>query len=309
MKKAATEGLVPRSPAVVRTAARLLAHLVEHELPQGAVLSAQPLADALGVSRFPVQQALAWLVDQGVAVRPNGRGYELAGTRAALQKLLKAHAEPASQSPYLRLAQDRIAGRLPKEITEQGLAKLYGLTRMQLAPILHRMAQEGWVRRKSGHGWQFTEIIDSPQSHTDAYMFRMAIEPAAILTPTWHLDPAAIARLRAEQTALHDGRLGRITGEDLFEIGARFHETLVRMSNNGYFVSSLVRINQLRRLVEYQAMARPVSYQQQNVEHLALLDLLEKGQRRPAAAFLRRHLNVVLHHKQAHLARNAGGSA
>jgi DNA-binding GntR family transcriptional regulator len=302
---APAERLAPRSPAVVKTATRLMAHLVENEVPQGATLSAQPLADILGVSRFPVQQALAWLVENGVAVQPNGRGYELSGAKAALQRLLKAHAEPAAASPYLKLAQDRIAGLLPKEITEQGLAKLYGLTRMQLAPILHRMAQEGWIKRKSGHGWQFTEIIDSPQSHADAYMFRMAIEPAAILTPTYRVDPVAIARLRAEQTALRDGKLGKITGEDLFEIGARFHQTIIGFSNNGYFVSSLERINQLRRLVEYRAMAQPGFYQQQNVEHIELLDLLEKGQRRPAASFLRRHLNVVLHHKLDALARNS----
>ncbi len=305
MKQAAAKALVSRSPAVVRTAARLMAHLVASEVPAGATLSAQPLADALGVSRFPVQQALGWMVENGVAVQPGGRGYELSGSKAALQKLLKAHAEPPSASPYLRVAQDRIAGLLPKEITEQGLAKLYGLTRMQLAPILHRMAQEGWVKRKSGHGWQFTEIIDSPQSQTDAYMFRMAIEPAAILTPTYRVDPAAIARLRAEQTALREGRLGRITGEDLFEIGARFHETIIRFSHNSYFISSLERINQLRRLLEYRAMAQPGFYQQQNVEHLELLELLEKGQRRPAASFLRRHLNVVLHHKLETLARDA----
>jgi len=289
--------LMPRSPAVVKTAARLMAYLVDSGTPKGATLSAQPLADALGVSRFPVQQALAWMVEQGVAIQPNGRGYELAAGKPALQKLVHKYMPPASASPYLVLAQDRLSGLLPKEITEQGLAKLYGLTRTQLAPVLHRMAQEGCIKRKSGHGWQFTEIIDSPQSHADAYMFRMAIEPAALLCPTYTLDPAALSRLRAEQEALRDGRLGAITGEDLFELGARFHETIIRFSNNSYFISSLVRINQLRRLLEYRAMAKPGFYLHQNLEHLALLDMLEKGQRRPAATFLRRHLKVVLQHK------------
>jgi DNA-binding GntR family transcriptional regulator len=251
-----------------------------------------------------VQQALAWLVEQGAAVQPNGRGFELSATKAGMQRLIREHVGPDSISPYMKLAQDRIAGLLPKEVTEQGLAKMYGLTRMQLAPILHRMAQEGWIRRKSGHGWQFTEIIDSPQSHADAYMFRMAVEPAAILAPTYEVDPLAIARLRAEQIGLRDGRLGKITSVDLFEIGARFHQTIIGFSNNGYFVSSLERINQLRRLVEYRAMAQPGFYRQQNVEHIELLDLLEQGKRRAAATFLRRHLNVVLRHKMETLSKD-----
>jgi DNA-binding GntR family transcriptional regulator len=290
-----------RAPAVVKTAVRLMTHLLDHNAPTGATLAAQPLADVLEVSRFPIQQALAWLAEQGVAAQPTGRGYVLIGNSAALKNLIALHAEPASASPYMQLAQDRISGLLPKEITELGLAKLYGLTRMQLSPILHRLAQEGWIKRRSGHGWQFTEMIDSPQSHADAYLFRMAIEPAAVMTPSFRVDPVALAKLRAEQTALRDRKLGKLTGEDLFELGARFHETIAGFSNNSYFVSSLQRINQLRRLIEYRAMAKTDFYLEQNQEHLVLLDMLERGQRRAAASFLRRHLDIVRAHKLAAL--------
>jgi DNA-binding GntR family transcriptional regulator len=294
-----------RPPAIVKTSLRLLDHLIESGTAEGASLAAKPLAEVLDVSRFPIQQALAWLVEQGVAGQPTGRGYVLTADRKALLQLVERHAAPAVVSPYIQLAHDRISGLLPREITELGMAKLYGLTRMQIAPILSRMAQEGWIKRRNGHGWQFTELIDSPQSHADAYTFRMAIEPAAIMAPGFVVDPAAIARLRSEQSALRDGKLGKLTGEDLFELGARFHETIIGFSNNSYFVSSLVRINQLRRLLEYRAMAQPGFYLQQNHEHIELLDMLEKGQRRAVATYLRRHLDTVRAHKVQTLTRAA----
>jgi DNA-binding GntR family transcriptional regulator len=164
---------------------------------------------------------------------------------------------------------------------------------MQLKPVLNRMAQEGWIKRKSGNGWFFTELIESKQAHEDSYFFRMTIEPAALLAPGFSVDSAALQRLRAEQTALRDGRLGRITSEELFEIGARFHETLIAFSGNEFFVAALARVNQRRRLVEYEAMAHPADFIEQCHEHLALLDLIEQGHQQEAAAFLLRHLDIV----------------
>ncbi|MBS0451311.1 MAG: GntR family transcriptional regulator [Proteobacteria bacterium] len=266
---------------------------MDARLQSGAPLVAGKLAEALGVSRYPIQQGLAHLVNQGLVVQPNGRGYAFcdSATSTKIREAL-ARAGP-SESSYMVIARDRLGGILPKSISETELSSRYGLTRSQLGPVLKRMAQEGWIRRGSGYGWEFTDIIDSTQSHADMYTFRMAIEPAAILSPTFQLDSAAVAALRSEQTQLRDGRLGRITSEELFEIGARFHETVIGFSSNPFFVNSLKQVNQLRRLVEYKAMAKPSHFMEQCVEHLALLDMLGQGERRQASEFLHRHLDIV----------------
>jgi len=304
-QKTADTGTRDALSSAEKTGIRILQWILEQDLAAPAPLPAQRLGDALGLSRFPIQQALAWLEQQGLAARPSGRGYVLAGARAGIERRVAQALKTRGLSPYLRIARDRLQGRLPKEITELELARRYGLTRMQMAPVLNRMAQEGWIKRKSGNGWFFTELIDSAQAHEDSYVFRMAIEPAALLAPGFAVDAAALGRLRAEQTALRDGKLGRITSEELFEIGARFHETLIGFSRNEFFISALARVNQRRRLVEYQAMAHPADFLEQCREHLALLDLLERGERKQAARFLERHLDIVRAVKQ-HKLRGAG---
>lgn len=281
----------PAAPSAERSAARILQHVLDAKLAPGAALVAGTIAQALGVSRFPVQQGLAHLASLGLVEQPNGRGYALAASSAKLRKAL-AETGPRD-SPYMIIARDRLRGALPKSLTETELAGRYGLTRAQLGPILKRMAQEGWIRRGSGYGWDFTDIIDSTQSHADMYTFRMAVEPAAILSPTFQIDTDALATLRQEQVSLRDGRLGRITSEELFEIGARFHETVIRFSNNPFFINALKQVNQTRRLLEYKAMAKPADFMEQCVEHLALLDMLEQGDRRQASEFLHRHLGIV----------------
>ncbi|GAA4340210.1 GntR family transcriptional regulator [Pigmentiphaga soli] len=293
-------GRSPATPAE-RTGLRVLSYALGAQLPAGTPLVAKAIGNELGLSRFPVQRGLAWLRDQGLASQPTGRGFVLAAGPAAIRRVL-ARAGEASLSTYQIIAQDRLRGVLPKAMTETGLAQRYGLTRAQLSPILKRMAQEGWIRRRPGHGWEFADIIDSPQSLADAYAFRIAIEPAALLAPGFALEQAALERLRAEQAALRDGQLGgRVTSEELFEIGARFHETVVGFSRNPFFVDAIRQVNRLRRLLEYKAMARPADFGEQCLEHLALLDMLERGERRQAAEFLQRHLSIVGKVKQHRL--------
>lgn len=121
----------------------------------------------------------------------------------------------------------------------------------------------------------------------------MAIEPAAILEPTFRLDKPALAKARAKQEAMLAGEIFTLTRAELFEIGSQFHETIIRCSRNPNFIDALVRQNQQRRLIEYKANTDRQRLIQQCEEHLKLLDLLEHGQREEAAAFLRQHLNVA----------------
>jgi DNA-binding GntR family transcriptional regulator len=130
-------------------------------------------------------------------------------------------------------------------------------------------------------------------SWSGSYRFRMAIEPAALLEPGYQVDPAAFARIRQQQQGMIDGGIFRFSRTRLFEIGAEFHETIVRCSGNIFFIEAIQRQNRLRRLVEYRTNRRRSRLAVQCREHLKLLDLIEAGRREEAAEFLRRHLDVV----------------
>ncbi|RAI24297.1 GntR family transcriptional regulator, partial [Rhodoplanes serenus] len=65
------------------------------------------------------------------------------------------------------------------------------------------------------------------------------------------LDRAAVAACRAEQQALVDGEIGRVSTAALFDLNSRFHEVVIACSGNTFFVDGLRRIDRLRRLIEY----------------------------------------------------------
>ena len=65
--------------------------------------------------------------------------------RSALEPLA---ATPAPFSlEYFEIAEDRLAGKLPQQVTENELMRRYDLPRSRLVKILNRIAQEGWIER------------------------------------------------------------------------------------------------------------------------------------------------------------------
>jgi DNA-binding GntR family transcriptional regulator len=276
-----------------RLALRVIEHLRDRDLAVGTHLAEQPLADAFHVSRTPVRRALAVLAAMGVVAREPHRGYFLKKPPAALAKARLPEAAAPDEERYLRIADDRLAGRLDDHVTETALMRRYGLPRRELQRILHRIEKEGWIERKPGHGWMFAALPDTAEAHAQSYRFRMLLEPAALLEPGFRIDAAELARIRRDQRMLLDGGVNRLSRARLFELGSDFHETLMGFSGNRFIVEAIQRANAMRRLLEYRAKHDRERFAEQCREHLHLLDLLESGAREEAARFLRRHLDVV----------------
>ena len=184
-----------------------------------------------------------------------------------------------------------MAGRLPDRVSESGLMRLYALPRGRLVKILHRIADEGWIERRPGHGWEFRPILTSRESYEKAYRFRSAIEIAAVLEPTFSIDRPAFRAARAQQQALLDGDLPRVSRAKLYKINSEFHEMIVECSHNEFFVDAIKRIDRLRRLTEYRITVDRSRLYQQCREHLEILDRLESGDVPAAAAYLRVHID------------------
>src|ERR1700730_1156420 len=162
-------------------------------LEVGSHLPAQMIADRLRVSRSPVNHALAFLHEKGLLSRERNRGLFLAKPVAAqlsdvVEELGLAEADVVT-SVYFQIADDRLKGVLPEQFSEQLIRTRYGLTPTQLNTVLGRIAQEGWAERKPGYGWQFSAMLTTPDSLLQSYRLRLALEPAALLEPGYHLDP------------------------------------------------------------------------------------------------------------------------
>lgn len=273
-----------------RIAFQIVEHVRAHDLRRGHHLPAQALADSFRVSRAPVTAALRFLEDMKIVRSERNRGFYLTRDAHELRGFSLPLDEDGDDESYSAIVEDRLAGRLPDRVTESELMRLYRVPRGRLVKVLNRIAQEGWIERLPGHGWEFRPTLSSPESYDMGYRFRAAIESAAVLEPTFRIDPAAFKTARERQQALLDGELLRLSRSQLFQVNSQFHEMIVACSHNEFFLDAVKRMNRLRRLMEYRLAVDRSRLTGQCREHLAILDRLESGDRAEAAEYLRAHI-------------------
>ena len=284
-------------------ATRIEQIIADDALSTGAPLVERSLAERLMVSRSPVRQALRLLAARGsVNAREQG-GYVVARPIQASpfappeSAAAASSDEPPEEATYLRIAEDRLAGTLPEKLSESDFMRRYGVTKAQLGAILRRIANEGWIERLPGNGWQFLPILTSGETYDQAYRFRILIESAALLEPGFTIDETALRKCLAEQQALIDGAVEWASPAQLFDANTRLHETIAGFSGNVFFVDSLQRINRLRRLMEYRKAVNREAAARRCREHKILIELLLTGQREAAADFMRLHLRDAAREK------------
>lgn len=284
------------TPLVISLAGRIRDDILGKELPVGTKLVTQGLADQFGVSRSPVREALALLCEQKIIEQIPNRGFF---TCAAPQEVLKS-SDPLPREAnraYYRLADDWIDDRIEADVTEQMLRDRYGLTRTQVTDILMRASREGWAERKQGYGWRLLPVAKTPESFEQIYRFRMIIEPAGMLEPSFRLDRQILSEQRRIQERMLETDIANLPAERLLENGSLFHEELLRMSGNPFLHMSLVRINRMRRLLEYRANVDRDRLRIQCSDHLKILDALDQHEVLEASYLMRKHLSGALERK------------
>jgi len=280
-----------KSSLTAQLAAQILDHIRANDLPRGQHLPSQALADACRVSRAPINSAFKFLQNMGVVRFESNRGYFLATDAKELAALkLLVNEEADEDDAYFEIAEDRLSGKLPAQVTESELMRLYRLPRSRLVRILNKISQEGWIERLPGHGWEFRPTLTDRSSYEAGYRFRATIESAAVLEPTFKVNRNAFREAREQQQALLDADLQKLSRAQLFKVNTELHETIVACSGNEFFLDALKRVNRLRRLIEYRVTVDRSRLNRQCREHLKILDLLEAGDTAAASAFLRKHI-------------------
>jgi DNA-binding GntR family transcriptional regulator len=275
-----------RRDATAEIAAQIVEFVGRSALEPGTHLPAQDLADRFNTSRPVINRALERLHRRSAVVHEPNRGYFVG-------KIAADVAVQEGDKVYRQLAADRLSGKLDNVVTETDLRHRYGLTQSKLAALLSRIAREGWIERRPGYGWTFTEILTTPNALAQTFRLRLAVEPAALLEPGYRLDRDMAEQCqRVEEKMLREGIEG-FSRDTLFARGAQFHETIVAGSRNPYFFDVIRRTNRLRRLLSSQTVLDHKRYLQQSKEHLEILRLLERGRNREASRALRRHLEGV----------------
>lgn len=289
----------------VTLAHRLIEHIRTERLPAGYHLTEQSLGDLLGASRSPIRGALAYLVQKGVvAPQPPRRGLFLTRNAADLGIIDSELTTTAEEQAYLALASDKLAGRLPVILSENEAMRRYSLTRERIRRVLARAANEGWIEQRASKGWSFLPMIDGPQACQESYDLRIALEPAAMLMSGFAIDSDVLRRIRTQQQALASGGYRTAGHVEMFQANATFHEALAGLSGNRFIVQTIIRQNQLRRLLEYRETDDRERVRHQCEEHLAILNLLERGERHQAAHLLTEHLSRASTEKVQQLSKS-----
>lgn len=276
---------------------RLLQEIASGSFAVGDHVGAQQVADRYGVSRTPVREALGALERRGLLRRRHNRGYFVADQPPDMIEEWLQDRQASKGDEYQRLADDWLMDHLPEEVTEQFLRQRYGWTKAKVNDLLGRAAREGWVERKEGYGWRFLPVAKTPEAFDEIYRFRMAIEPAAMLEPSFALDRKVLAEQRRIQERMLEVGVESMPGETVLENGALFHEELIKLSGNPFFLLALQRVNRMRRLMEYRAEINRERLTVQCGEHLEILSLLEAGDVVDASYRMRQHLAGALKHK------------
>jgi DNA-binding GntR family transcriptional regulator len=274
---------------------QIAGYIRDNGLGPGDQLTELSLAEALKVSRTPVRAALEHLAAQGV-VSPAGRrrGFQVTASSEALTELTQETFQSDEEEElYMRVAGDYVANRLPEQFSEADMLRQYGVGRGVLARVLQRMSAERVIERNPGYGWRFAPLLRSRESHDESYRFRMVVEPAALLEPTFQLDTARAGRSRRDHEAILLTPPARLSIVNFFEVNAEFHEFLAACSGNHFFHQAVQQQNQLRRFLSYSWTYGADRVAASCHEHLEILAALEGGDREWAASLLRRHLDLA----------------
>ena len=273
--------------------AGILAVIAADLLEPGARLGEVALAERLQVSRTPVRAALAHLARRGL-VRPGQRGgYFVAEAARAVRKAPPQPGPSDADRLFLAIARDRRAGKLAEEVSEGDLIRRYHVTRATVQQVLVRLSEVAAVQRKPGHGWRFLPTISDPGARAESYRLRQIIEPAALLESGYRLEPGWIEGMRERHHDMLAAPWSETTSIALYEMNAQFHEGLVAGAHNRYLLVAIQQQNRLRRFSNYDWRFGHQRVVVSCREHLAILDRVEAGDRKAAAALMRRHLDAA----------------
>ena len=280
----------PPNGLQARLASRILEHARSRTLAPGEWLSENAFAQEFAVSRTPVRAALQLLAKHGLVASVPRRGYVL--KRLVRDDDLELYDAGGSAEDRVaeRMAQDRFGADLPAQVSESDLMRRYGVPRTVLARVLTRMAQDGIVERRDGQGWRFLQTLDSPQLHDESYRFRLLIEPAGLLEPSFAVDLPEAHRIRGAHEQMLDNNFRHVTSVAFFDLNASFHEYLARCSGNRFLHQAVVQQNRLRRFHDYYWVYGVERMRQSCREHLGILAKVIADDREQAAALMRLHL-------------------
>ncbi|MDM9624080.1 GntR family transcriptional regulator [Rhizobium sp. S96] len=276
----------------VELAQKVLDIAIERGMSPGERLAEQALASLCNVSRTPIRKALQVLADESIVTADTDGGYVLAVDPATLPRLAGGESETSEGDLHLAMLRDLAAGRIQEVQTVAGLQRRYGASRMTVQNALNRLSEDNMVERGAGQQWVLKRFAVSVDSISKNYEFRLATEPLALTMPDFRRDLPAILALRHSMNRLKemdessfDVRLFERTDFDL-------HMLIARCCGNPFMAEVLSNFHKRRTAMPSPRYASMYRLIQSNLEHIQILEHIERGQLALAADLLRVHIQL-----------------
>ncbi|MFJ7266502.1 GntR family transcriptional regulator [Streptomyces sp. NPDC099050] len=171
-------------------------------------------------------------------------------------------------------------------LTEEVLARRYGVSRVPVREALRTLESEGFVTTRRHAGACVAEPTE--QEAADLLELRMLLEPLAAARAARRRSEAHLKVLRG-LVRLGQERARRGQGEDLRSLGGWFHETLSQASGSPGLIALLT---QMRHKVAWMYVVEaPVRPAESWAEHGAIVDAVARGDAERARALTAAHVD------------------
>ncbi|WP_405776364.1 GntR family transcriptional regulator [Streptomyces sp. NBC_00859] len=205
-----------------------------------------------------------------------------------------------AQSVCTAIRDDIISGVFERggRLTEEVLARRYGVSRVPVREALRTLESEGFVVTRRHAGACVAEPTE--REAADLLEIRMLLEPMGAARAAQRRTEAHLKVLRG-LVRLGQERARRGQGEDLRSLGGWFHETLAQASGSSALTTLL---GQLRQKISWMyAVDQPVRPVVSWAEHGSIVDAVARGDADRARALTAVHAE---HATQAHRLRKPG---
>ena len=228
-----------------------------------------------------------------MSARPAARSKEqVAGRRAPARVPSAEPARPLSvDAIHQRVWLAIVEHRLPPgtKLGEERLAKAFGVSRTQIRQVIERMADDSTVTAQPKRG----AFVSSPTvaEAREVLVARRLIEPDLVRKVAAVATPADVKRLR-DHVALGSAARAANDKRAIIRLSGEFHQIVADIAGNRFLARTMRELEALTCLVIslYDAPNVPSCPYH---EHNDLIDAIEAGDAKRAAALMVEHLNHV----------------
>lgn len=273
------------------TLAQQVLHIaLERDMQPGDHLPEQAFSEACGVSRTPIRSAFKILEENEILTRRQDEGYflNIASSEQATEALRRL--EEAEDSLARRILSDRAERRIDDIQSVSRLSRRYGASRNTVLLALKILSNDGIVTQLPGRAWAFLPMVDSPRAIRESYDFRLSMEPQAILADAFTLDIKKAGVLRSQMEDFLNADEFRTTAGGFHRIDNEFHNLIADCSGNRFVRGALLAHHRLRKASRKGSSVSNFRLKQAMIEHVEILDSLERNQFELAADQMVVHL-------------------